>query len=89
MPLVINYKRNREIKEKYPEIGDLEMWLMTHSWKIRKLNTAINGKPLAELIQLDERLIVVIDEEEKKILVFKNPSKFYEFWGSATKFRML
>lgn len=72
MPLVINYKRNREIKEKYPERGDLEIWLMTHSWKIRKLNVKLDGKPLAELIRLDERLIVAIDGENKKMEILNN-----------------
>lgn len=72
MPLTINYKRNREIKEKYPERSDLEIWLMTHSWKIRKLNAKLDGKPLAELIRLDERLIVAIDGENKKMLVLNN-----------------
>jgi hypothetical protein len=72
MPLVINYKRNREIKERYPERGDMEIWLMTHSWKIRKLNAKLDGKPLAELIRLDERLIVVVNEEKKKMLVLNN-----------------
>ncbi|MEN6293458.1 MAG: hypothetical protein ABFD07_15780 [Methanobacterium sp.] len=72
MPLVINYKRNREIKEKYQERGDLEIWLMTHSWKIRKLNAKLDGKPLAELIRLDERLIVAIDGENKKMEILNN-----------------
>ena len=72
MPLVINYKRNREIKEKYPEGGDLEIWLMTHSWKIRKLNAKLDGKPLAELIRLDERLIVAINGENKKMEILNN-----------------
>ena len=69
MSLVINYKRNREIRERYPERGDLEIWLMTHSWKIRKINANLDEKPLAELIRLDERLIVVIDGENKKMQV--------------------
>lgn len=69
MPLVINYKRNRKIKEKYPERGDLEIWLMPHSWKIRKLNVKLDDKPLAELIRLDERLIVAIDGENKKMQI--------------------
>ena len=72
MPLVINYKRNREIKEKYLERGDLEIWLMTHSWKIRKLNAELDGKPLAELIRLDERLIVAIDGENKKMSILND-----------------
>lgn len=72
MPLVINYKRNMEIKEKYLERGDLEIWLMTHSWKIRKLNVKLDGKPLAELIRLDERLIVAIDGENKKMRVLND-----------------
>jgi hypothetical protein len=42
MPLIINYKRNKEIREKYPERGDMEIWLMTHSWKIRKLNAKLD-----------------------------------------------
>ena len=69
MSLVITYKRNREIRERYPERGDLEIWLMTHSWKIRKINANLDEKPLAELIRLDERLIVVIDGENKKMQV--------------------
>jgi len=40
---------------------------MTHSWKIRKLNAKLDGKPLAELIRLDERLVVAIDGENKKM----------------------
>ncbi|OEC84616.1 MULTISPECIES: hypothetical protein [Methanobacterium] len=72
MPLTINYKRNREIKEKYPERSDLEIWLMTHSWKIRKLNAKLDGKPLAELIRLDERLIVVIDGKNKKMNILND-----------------
>ena len=72
MSLVINYKRNREIKEKYPERGDLEIWLMTHSWKIKKLNAKLDGKPLAELIRLDERLIVAIDGEKKKMNILND-----------------
>ena len=67
MSLIINYKRNREIKEKYPERGDMEIWLMTHSWKIKKLNAKLDRNPLAELIRLDERLFVVIDEKKKII----------------------
>ena len=45
----------------------MEIWLMTHSWKIRKLNAKLDGKPLAELIRLDERLVVAIDGENKKM----------------------
>lgn len=78
MPLVINYKRSMEIKERYPERGDIEIGLMTHSWKIRKLNANLDGKPLAELIRLDERLIVAIDIEEKKMLVL-NDVEFTDF----------
>lgn len=34
-----------------------------HSWKIRKLDAELDEKPLAELIRLDEKLVVVIDEK--------------------------
>ncbi|MEN4005890.1 MAG: hypothetical protein PQ964_00780 [Methanobacteriaceae archaeon] len=37
--------------------------------KIRKLDDELDGKPLAELIRLDDRLIVAIDEKEKKMVV--------------------
>lgn len=72
MPIIINYKGNPKIREKYPERGDMEIWLMTHSWKIRKLNAELDGKPLAELIRLDERLIVAIDGENKKMEILNN-----------------
>jgi hypothetical protein len=78
MSLIINYKRNMEIKKKYPERGDMEIWLMTHSWKIRNLNAKLDGKPLAELIRLDERLIVAIDGENKKMNIL-NDIKFTDF----------
>jgi hypothetical protein len=45
---------------------------MTHSWKIRKLNAELDGKPLAELIRLDERLIVAIDGENKRMNILNN-----------------
>jgi len=60
------------LKGKYPERSDLEIWLMTHSWKIRKLNAKLDGKPLAELIRLDERLIVVIDGKNKKMNILND-----------------
>ena len=75
MPLLINYKENQSTKEKYLKMGitnDIEIWLAAHSWKIRKLGLELNGKPLAELIRLDEKLLVVINEETKKMRVFKN-----------------
>lgn len=37
--------------------------------KIRKLGGELDGKPLAELIRLDNRLIIAIDEKEKKMIV--------------------
>ncbi len=75
MPMIINYKENSQSNEEIPQkemSEDMKSWLIENNWKIRKLNAEINGKPLAELIRLDERLIVVIDEEEKKMLAFKN-----------------
>ena len=75
MPLLINYKENSSIKEKYAQMGitsDIEIWLAAHSWKIRKLGLELNGKPLAELIRLDEKLLVVINEEEKKMKVLND-----------------
>jgi hypothetical protein len=72
MPLLINYKENSSIKEKYVQMGitnEVEIWLAMHGWKIRKLNTGIDGKPLAELIGLDKKLLVVINEETKKMKV--------------------
>ncbi len=75
MPLFINYKGNPAVKERYLQMGitkDMEIWLAIHGWKIRKLNTEMNGKPLAELIRLDEKLIVVINEEEKKMRVLSD-----------------
>jgi hypothetical protein len=75
MPFLINYKENSSIKEKYSKMGitsDIKTWLAAHSWKIRKLGLELDGKPLAELIRLDEKLLVVINEETKKMLVFKN-----------------
>ncbi len=78
MPLIINYKGTTRIKEKYPESEDMDIWLMTHGWKIRKLSAKLDGKPLAELIRLDERLIVVIDGEEKKMKVL-NDVEFTDF----------
>ena len=50
----------------------MEIWLAMHGWKIRKLDTKLDNKPLAELIRLDEKLIVVIHEEEKKMRVLNN-----------------
>ena len=55
---------------------------MTHSWKIRKLNAKLDGKPLAELIRLDERLIVAIDGENKKMKAFK----IFDFEAPETTF---
>lgn len=75
MPLLINYKENSSIKEKYSKMGitnDIEIWLAAHSWKIRKLGLELNGKPLAELIRLDEKLLVVINEETKKMKVLND-----------------
>ncbi|WP_424353852.1 hypothetical protein [Methanobacterium sp. MBAC-LM] len=43
-----------------------------YSWKIRKLGLELDGKPLAELIRLDEKLLVVINEETKKMLVLND-----------------
>jgi len=43
-----------------------------HSWKIRKLGLELNGKLLAELIRLDEKLLVVINEENKKMKVLND-----------------
>ena len=75
MPLLINYKETQATKEKYLQMGitsDIEIWLAAHSWKIRKLGLELNGKPLAELIRLDEKLLVVINEEEKKMRVLND-----------------
>lgn len=75
MPLLINYKETPSIKEKYAQMGitkDMEIWLAMHGWKIRKLDTNMDGKPLAELIKLDEKLIVVIDEKEMKMRVLND-----------------
>ena len=75
MPLLINYKETQATKEKYLQMGitsDIEIWLAAHSWKIRKLGLELNGKPLAELIRLDEKLLVVINEEEKKMKVLND-----------------
>ncbi len=80
MPLLINYKETRSAKEKYLKMGisnDIEIWLAMHGWKIRKLNVEIGDKPLAELIRLDEKLIVVINEKEKKMRVL-NDIEIYE-----------
>ena len=52
--------------------NDMEIWLAIHGWKIRKLNAEMDNKPLAELIRLDEKLIVVINEEEKKMRILNN-----------------
>ena len=49
-----------------------------HGWKIRKLNAELDDKPLAELIRLDEKLIVVIDEKEMKMRVL-NDVEFEKF----------
>lgn len=75
MPFLINYKENSSIKEKYSKMGitsDIEIWLAAHSWKIRKLGLELNEKPLAELIKLDEKLLIVINEETKKMLVLND-----------------
>ncbi len=75
MPLLINYKETPAIKEKYSQMGitnDMEIWLALHGWKIRKLGAELDGKPLAELIRLDEKLIVVINVEEKKMRVISD-----------------
>lgn len=75
MPFLINYKENSAIKEKYAQMGitkDMEIWLAMHGWKIRKLNAELDDKPLAELIRLDEKLIVVIDEKEMKMKVLND-----------------
>ncbi|PAV05471.1 hypothetical protein [Methanobacterium bryantii] len=75
MPLLINYKETQSAKEKYLKMGitsDIEIWLTIHGWKIRKLGLELDGKPLAELIRLDEKLLVVINEEEKKMLVLND-----------------
>ena len=75
IPLLINYEEKSAAREKYLQMGitnDMEIWLAMHGWKIRKLNTEIDGKPLAELIRLDEKLIVVIDEKEKKMKVLND-----------------
>jgi len=76
-----NYKENSQsnkenIQKEMSE--DMKSWLIENNWKIRKLHAEINGKPLAELIRLDERLIVVIDEEKKKMLVL-NDINFEDF----------
>jgi hypothetical protein len=70
-----DYKENQSTKEKYLKMGitnDIEIWLAMHSWKIRKLGLELDGKPLAELIRLDEKLLVVINEETKKMLVLND-----------------
>ena len=61
-------------RQKFKEFlsGGCEIWLAAHSWKIRKLGLELNGKPLAELIMLDEKLLVVINEEEKKMKVLND-----------------
>ena len=72
MPLLINYKETKSAREKYLQMGitnDMEIWLAMHGWKIRNLGLELDGKPLAELIRLDEKLLVVINEETKKMLV--------------------
>jgi len=59
MPLLINYKEKSSIKEKYVQMGitnDMEIWLAAQSRKIRRLGLELNGKSLAELIMLDEKL---------------------------------
>lgn len=75
-----NYLENRQSDKEIPqkEMSEDMNWLIENNWKIRKLHAEINGKPLAELIRLDERLIVVIDEEEKKMLVL-NDINFEDF----------
>lgn len=78
---IINYRENEQSDKEIPQkemSEDMKCWLIENNWKIRKLHAEINGKPLAELIRLDERLIVVIDEEEKKMLVL-NDIKFDDF----------
>ena len=47
MPLVINYKETPQIKEMYPKREDLEIWLIIHGCKIRKLDANIDRKSLA------------------------------------------
>ena len=78
--MIINYgengQSNKILQKEMSE--DMKSWLIENNWKIRKLNAEINGKPLAELIRLDERLIVVVDEEEKKMLVL-NDIEFEDF----------
>ena len=69
------HKETQSTKEKYLKMGitnDIEIWLAAHSWKIRKLGLELDGKPLAELIRLDEKLLVVINEETKKMLVLND-----------------
>lgn len=78
MPLIINYQETSQIKEKYHKREDLEAWLIMHDWKIRKLDAELDGKPLAELIRMNERLIVVIDEENKKMKIL-NEIEFEDF----------
>lgn len=81
MPMIINYKENSQSDEENPQkemSEDMKSWLIENNWKIRKLHAEINGKPLAELIRLDERLIVLIDEDEKKMLVL-NDIEFDDF----------
>ena len=75
MPLLINYKKTTSNKEKYSQMGitkDMEIWLAMHGWKIRKLNAEMDGKPLAELIRLDEKLVIVIDEKKMKMKVLND-----------------
>lgn len=72
MSLIINYEGTSQIKEEYPERNDIEIWLVLHGWKIRKINAELDGKPLAELIHTDEKLIVAIDEKKKKMRVLND-----------------
>lgn len=46
--------------------------------KIRKLDGELDEKPLAELIRLDERLIVAIDEENMRMKIL-NSVEFKDF----------
>ncbi len=75
MPLLINYKEKKSTREKYLQMGitnDMEIWLAMHGWKIRNLGLELDGKPLAELIRLDEKLLVVINEEKKKMRILND-----------------
>lgn len=49
----------------------MEIWLNLHGRKIRNRGVEMDVKPLAELIYMDERLIVVIDDENKKMKAYR------------------